>query len=40
MIAYATLGTNDLDRATRFYDELLALIGGRRMMEEAGYFVA
>lgn len=40
MIAYATLGTNDLARATRFYDELLAVIGATRMMEEPGYFVA
>ena len=40
MIAYTTLGTNDLDRAARFYDELLALIGGKRMMEEARYFIA
>lgn len=40
MLAYATLGTNDLDRAARFYDELLAVIGGKRMMEEPGYFIA
>ncbi|MFZ5656832.1 MAG: VOC family protein [Pseudomonadota bacterium] len=40
MIAYTTLGTNDLDRAARFYDELLAVIGGKRMMEEAGYYIA
>lgn len=40
MIAYTTLGTNDLDRAARFYDELLAVIGGKRMMEEPGYFIA
>jgi predicted lactoylglutathione lyase len=33
MIGYVTLGTNDLERATKFYDELLALIGGARMME-------
>ncbi|GAB2512444.1 VOC family protein [Lysobacter humi (ex Lee et al. 2017)] len=40
MIAYTTLGTNDLDRAARFYDELLAVIGAKRMMEEPGYFIA
>ncbi len=40
MIAYTTIGTNDLDRAARFYDELLAVIGGKRMMEEPGYFIA
>lgn len=40
MIAYTTLGTNDLDRAARFYDELLALIGAKRMMEDPGTFIA
>lgn len=40
MIAYTTLGTNDLERAARFYDALLAVIGGKRMMEEPGYFIA
>ncbi|MDJ0835022.1 MAG: VOC family protein [Acidobacteriota bacterium] len=34
MIGYVTLGTNDLPRAVKFYDELLALIGARRFMEE------
>ncbi|MGQ0799595.1 MAG: VOC family protein [Pseudomarimonas sp.] len=33
MIGYVTLGTNDLPRATAFYDALLAEIGGKRMME-------
>jgi predicted lactoylglutathione lyase len=40
MIGYVTLGTNDLERAVAFYDELLALIGAGRMMEEPGTFVA
>ncbi|TZF90279.1 VOC family protein [Cognatilysobacter lacus] len=40
MIAYTTLGTNDLSRAARFYDELLALIGGRRVMEQPGTYIA
>lgn len=40
MIAYTTLGTNDLERAARFYDALLSVIGGKRMMEEPGYFIA
>ena len=40
MIAYTTLGTNDLPRAARFYDELLALVGARRVMEQPGYFIA
>jgi len=34
MIGYVTLGTNDLDRAAAFYDELLAVIGATRFMEE------
>jgi catechol 2,3-dioxygenase-like lactoylglutathione lyase family enzyme len=33
MIGYATVGTNDLDRARAFYDALLAEIGARRVME-------
>jgi len=32
MIGYVTLGTNDLDRAARFYDALLAEIGADRYM--------
>jgi catechol 2,3-dioxygenase-like lactoylglutathione lyase family enzyme len=33
MIGYCTLGTNDLSRATAFYDALLAEIGARRIMD-------
>ena len=33
MIGYVTLGTNDLQRAAKFYDTLLAEIGGKRFME-------
>jgi catechol 2,3-dioxygenase-like lactoylglutathione lyase family enzyme len=33
MIGYVTLGTNDLARGAKFYDALLAGIGGKRMME-------
>jgi catechol 2,3-dioxygenase-like lactoylglutathione lyase family enzyme len=33
MIGYITLGTNDLTRAAKFYDALLAVIGGKRAME-------
>ena len=40
MLAYATIGTNDLPRAAAFYDALLAEIGGKRMMEEPDYFIA
>ena len=35
MIGYITLGTNDLQRAGQFYDELLAEIGGKRAMNDA-----
>lgn len=34
MIGYVTLGTNDLERGAKFYDELLAEIGAKRFMEE------
>ncbi len=37
MIGYTTLGTNELERACKFYDELLAEVGGTRMMEEEGF---
>ena len=33
MIGYVTLGTNDIARAAKFYDALLAEIGARRIME-------
>ncbi|MCU0990642.1 MAG: VOC family protein [Xanthomonadales bacterium] len=39
MIGYVVLGTNDLPRATAFYDTLLAEMGTRRLMEfgDRGY---
>lgn len=40
MIGYVTLGTNDLERAVAFYDELLALLGAGRILEDPGNFVA
>ena len=40
MIGYVTLGTNDLERAIAFYDELLALLGAERFMGEEGRFQA
>ncbi|KAF1711215.1 glyoxalase [Pseudoxanthomonas kalamensis DSM 18571] len=40
MLAYVTLGTRDLARAAAFYDQVLAVIGGKRMMEEPDYFIA
>ena len=33
MIGYATVGTNDIDRARAFYDALFATIGGSRKIE-------
>ncbi len=33
MIGYVTLGTNDIEKAAVFYDELLSLIGAKRFME-------
>jgi len=36
MIAFTMLGTNDLPRASQFYDALLAELGGRRGLELEG----
>ena len=33
MIGYVTFGTNDMKRAAKFYDELLAVLGAKRAME-------
>ncbi len=33
MIGYVTIGTNDIDRAAKFYDALLAEMGAKRAME-------
>jgi predicted lactoylglutathione lyase len=33
MIGYVTVGTNDLAKAATFYDELFAVMGGKRFME-------
>jgi catechol 2,3-dioxygenase-like lactoylglutathione lyase family enzyme len=30
MIGYTTIGTNDLEKATKFYDAVLAPLGGKR----------
>ena len=40
MIGYVTLGTNDLGRATEYYDALVSEMGGKRFMEHEGTFVA
>ena len=33
MVGYVTFGTNDLARATRFYDSLLESLGAKRLMD-------
>ena len=33
MIGYVTLGTDDIPRAAKFYDELMAVIGAGRVFE-------
>jgi predicted lactoylglutathione lyase len=37
MIGYVTLGTNDIQRAAKFYDALLADLGARRFMETESF---
>lgn len=37
MIGYVTLGTNDIQRAARFYDALLGEIGAKRSMESDSF---
>jgi len=37
MIGYVMLGTNDLARSARFYDALLAELGGKRAMETEAF---
>ena len=39
MIGYVTLGTNDIEKSAKFYDELLGEMGAKRMME-AETFIA
>ncbi len=33
MLGYATIGTNDIDRARTYYDALFASIGAKRILE-------
>lgn len=39
MIGYVTLGTNDMARAAKFYDALLAEIGATRLMDEETFIL-
>ena len=37
MIGYVTLGSNDIDRAAKFYDQLLKQLGDGRFMESDAF---
>jgi predicted lactoylglutathione lyase len=39
MIGYVTLGTNNLERAARFYDALLGEMGAKRFMDLGTFIV-
>lgn len=39
MIGYTTLGSNDLNKATAFYEALISEMGGRRISEVDGRMV-
>lgn len=36
ILSHVSVGTNDFDRALRFYDEVLPTLGARRVMEHDG----
>ena len=38
MIGYVTVGTNDIERAAQFYDQLLSELGAKRFMDTETYF--
>jgi hypothetical protein len=40
MIGYVMVGTNDLDKAAKYYDALFSSIGVSRFMEADDYFIA
>ena len=39
MVGYVTLGTNDLARSAKFYDELLGLVGAKRLMDFGAFIM-
>ncbi len=39
MIGYVTLGTNDMQRAAKFYDALLGVLGAKRVMDFETFIV-
>ena len=40
MIGYVTLGTNDLEKAAAYYDQLLGELGAARLMEGEDEYIA
>ncbi|MGH8701499.1 MAG: VOC family protein [Burkholderiales bacterium] len=36
ILSHVSIGTNDFERATRFYDKVLATLGCKRIMEHPG----
>ncbi|WND01778.1 VOC family protein [Temperatibacter marinus] len=39
MIGYTTLGTNDLQKSSAFYDALMAELGAKRIMDDGNFIV-
>ena len=39
MLGYVTLGTNDIDKASAFYDALLAPLGAKRLMNTESFIL-
>lgn len=37
MLGYMSVGTNDFDKAAAFYDELFALLGGKRVFDDEAF---
>lgn len=37
MIGYTTVGTNDLEKSGKFYDDLFSVLGAKRVMEMDGF---
>ncbi len=36
ILSHISIGTNDLERAVKFYDNVLTTLGCKRIMEHAG----
>ncbi len=37
MLGYISLGTNDMSKATVFYDQLAAIVGAKRVFDDDGF---